>query len=373
MSQQMQQLFEESGLTTRSEAIDEALVHAALLEQYELSGTLQRFDTEKDSTFRLRSAVGDRLVKVSPADEPLPIVRCQTDVIDWVQERDPSIPVQSVQRTLDGANHFVMHAADGSYLGTLRVFEFIPGTMLGESNPTPAQLAKVGATLGRVDLALQGFEHEGLERPLVWDIGRFMIIEPLLEYETNPARRGMAEQIFTLYRERLEPVRHELRAQVLHGDFSAFNAVVDPESDGFLTGVLDFGDVQQNPVIFEPAVLFANHLLPAPANPWQTARDMLVGYQAVMPLSDEEIRLLAVASLARVALRALVANWRIAHVPERAEYLRSHAREDWDRIENTLAFGIDAGAEFLLTARGDVRGDGRGDALDGERGQAPNR
>ena len=102
--------------------------------------------------------------------------------------------------------------------------------------------------------------------------------------------------------------------------------------DRFLTGVIDFGDVQVNPVIFEPAVLFANHLLPSPANPWQTSRDMLAGYLGVFPLSDKEIRLLAVASLARVALRALVTNWRIVHVPERAEYLQSHAREDWDRI-----------------------------------------
>lgn len=77
---------------------------------------------------------------------------------------------------------------------------------------------------------------------------------------------------------------------------------------------------------------------------------MLVGYQRVLPLSEEEIRLLAVASIARVTLRALVTNWRIVHVPERAEYLRMHAREDWDRIENALDYGIDAGAAFLLTA-----------------------
>jgi Ser/Thr protein kinase RdoA (MazF antagonist) len=79
---------------------------------------------------------------------------------------------------------------------------------------------------------------------------------------------------------------------------------------------------------------------------------MLVGYLEAFPLSDEEIELLAVASLARVVLRALVTNWRIAHVPERADYLRMHAREDWERIENTLGYGIEAGIEYLMTARG---------------------
>lgn len=349
--QQMQQLFEESGLTSRYEPLAETIVSAALLEYFDLEGSLERIDTEKDSTFRLRRDQGDFLVKVSPADEPLPIVRCQTDVIDWVERTDPTIPVQSVLRTKGGSNYQELRNAEGTYLGALRVLEFIPGTMLGEARPTPEQLGKVGAMLGRVDLALEKFEHEGLDRPLVWDIGQFMILEPLLEYETNPDRRAMAEQVFELYREQLEPVRAGLRTQAIHGDFSAFNAVVDPANPEFLSGVIDFGDVQHSPLIFEAAVLFANHLSPAPAHPWLTSRDMLIGYQQVVPLTEEEIRLLAVASIARVTLRALVTNWRIAHVPERADYLRMHAREDWDRIANALDFGIDAGADFLLTAR----------------------
>lgn len=357
-AQQMQQLFEESGLTTHHEPLSAEFVLGALREHYGIDGELQPIDTEKDSTFRLRREAGDCLVKVSPPDEPLPVVQCQTDVIDWMQRVAPEIPVQSVLRTRDGANHRVLHGVDGRFLGVLRVLEFIPGTMLGDIDAEPEQLRRVGAMLGNVDLALQGFEHEGLDRPLVWDIGRFMILEPLLDYETDPARRALAEQAFELYRTRLEPVRGQLRSQVLHGDFSAFNAVVDPASEAFVTGVIDFGDVQRGPVVFDPAVLLANHLRPAPANPWQTARDMLVGYLEAFPLTDEEIELLAIASLARVVLRALVTNWRIAHVPERADYLRMHAREDWERIENTLDYGIDAGIEYLMTARGSGSGSG---------------
>ena len=78
---------------------------------------------------------------------------------------------------------------------------------------------------------------------------------------------------------------------------------------------------------------------------------MLVGYLRVIPLSTTEIELLTIASLARVVVRALVTNWRIAEVPERAEYLRMHARKDWERIENAINFGIDAAAEYLLTAQ----------------------
>jgi hydroxylysine kinase len=356
--QRMHQLFAESGLTSRHTPLSGEIVLSALRDHYGLDGTLHPIDTEKDSTFRLRRSdpsASDMLVKVSPPDEPLQVVRCQTDVIDWMQQVAPDIPVQTVQRTLRGQNHHVMHDESGQLLGVLRVLEFIPGTMLGDAEATPEQLRKVGAMLARVDLALQDFDHPGIERPLVWDIGRFMLLEPLLEYEPSAERRRMAEQAFDLYRTELEPVRAQLRSQVIHGDFSAFNAVVDPEDEAFVTGVIDFGDVQRGPVIFDPAVLFANHLRPAPDHPWQTARDMLTGYLDVHPLDDEEIRLLAIASLARVVLRALVTNWRTVQVPERAEYLRMHAREDWQRIENTLDWGIEAGVEYLRTARDNSR------------------
>ncbi|MGO1662055.1 MAG: phosphotransferase [Canibacter sp.] len=351
MPQQMQKLFEESGLTGSHDPVSPEILRTALHEHYGLDGTLQAIDTEKDSTFRLRRDGTDYLVKVSPPDEPLAIVHCQTDVIEWVERTDPSIPVQSVARTGDGSNYRELHDDSGRFLGVLRVLKFIPGMMLSDASPTSEQLHKVGEMLARVNIALQGFEHEGLERPLVWDIGHFMTLKPLLEYEANAARRKMAEQVFDLYRAHLEPVRHELRTQVLHGDFSAFNVVVDPEGEQFVSGVIDFGDIQFGPRIFDLAVLFANHLLTPPAHPWQTSRDMLVGYLRVIPLSTTEIELLTIASLARVVVRALVTNWRIAEVPERAEYLRMHARKDWERIENAINFGIDAAAEYLLTAQ----------------------
>lgn len=350
MTQQLHQLFTDSGLLSRHDPAPPALVARALREHFGLEGTLEAIDTEKDSTFRLRGGERDRLVKVSPPDEPVPAVLCQLEVIDWVERADPAIPVQSIVRTLDGTGHHLL-CDEGRFLGVLRVLDFIPGKMLGDTTPTPEQAGQLGAMLGRVDLALRGFEHPGLERPLVWNISRFGILEPLLDSEPDPARRELAAQVFAQYRARLAPAVPRLPAQVIHGDFSAFNAVVDPEGEHFVSGVIDFGDVQRAPRIFDPAVLLANHLLPAPAHPWARARELLAGYLRVVPLSEEEIELLAVASLARVVMRVLVLNWRMTHVPERAEYLRLHAREDWSRIENASTFGWDQAGPYLRSVR----------------------
>jgi Ser/Thr protein kinase RdoA (MazF antagonist) len=343
----VEQLFRASGLLGPSHHVDERRLLDVLREEYGVDGDLTRLDTEKDATFRLR---GERelLVKVSQPDEPLDVVRCQVDAVAWIEQQDPAIPVQSVLAARDGRRwrHFVDE--DGRAHGVLRVHEFIQGTLLADEAPSPAQLRATGAMLGRVDVAMRGFSHPGEARAFVWDLARFATLEPLVELEPDEHRRSLARAVFDAYRTRVAPALADARTQVIHGDFSPYNSVVDPASDAYVTGVLDFGDTMRSPVVFDPAVLLGNFLLPAPLHPWAQARQLLDGYRTQFPLTDEEVHLVAVASVARVTLRALVANRRIAHDPERAAYVRHHARDDWGRVENAVRFGFDAARDHLL-------------------------
>lgn len=346
---EMHRLFTEGGLTKSYSPLPQHTVAELLATHYGLNGELHHIDTEKDTTYRLTTSTTSYLVKISPPDEPIPVVLCQTDVIDWVEKTDPTIPVQSILRTATGKNHAVLAAADGTHIGVMRVAQFIPGTMLAHAaaSATPQQLRQVGAMLARLDHALKDFKHQGIERTLVWNISNFPLLKPLLDYESDPNRRALAAEIFEIFDTRYLPLVPQIRKQIIHGDLSAYNTIVDPACADFITGVIDFGDVQHNPVIFDPAVLLANQLLPAPHNPWDVAGELFAGYQAAHPLHTSEIEALVIATIARVALRALVTNWRQAHVPERAAYLSSHSHEDWGRIENVMRYGIDESVQLL--------------------------
>ncbi|MET4098524.1 hydroxylysine kinase [Agrococcus sp. UYP10] len=343
----VEELFRESGLLGEPHRVDEDRLRSVLREEYGVDGVLTRLDTEKDATFRLQ---GERelLVKVSQPDEPIDVVRCQVDAIAWIEQQDPGIPVQTVLQARDGLRWrpFIDHRGRAS--GVLRVHEFIPGTLLADAVPTPAQLRATGAMLGRVDVAMRGFSHPGETRAFVWDLARFSALEPLVDLEPDERRRALALAVFDRYREQVAPALADARTQVIHGDFSPYNAVVDPASDAYITGVLDFGDTMRTPVIFDPAVLLGNHLLPSPQHPWTQARALLDGYRAVLPLTEEEVRLVVIASVARVTLRALVANRRVAHDPERAAYVLHHARDDWRRVANAVHFGFDDAGDHLL-------------------------
>lgn len=352
MDDRVESLLRGSGLAGDAHLVDEDWLSRVLEQEYGLRGELTRIDTEKDATYRLRDAEVDAdeqfLVKVSHPEEPLDVVRCQVDVISWIAQVDAGIPLQTVRAALDGSTWRRLQDETGQFCGILRVYRFIPGHLLADESPDPAQRRAVGAMLARVDLALADFSHPGESRVLAWDLTRFLTLQPLVERETDARRRALATLVFDAFRERVEDQLPQARTQVLHGDFSPYNVVVAPIAEAYVAGVIDFGDVVRGPVVFDPAVLLGNHLLSAPRHPWSDARDLLDGYRGVFPLSADEVGLVAVASAARVLLRALIANWRIDCGSDRAAYVRQHAAHDWSRIANVVDLGFDAGHTYLL-------------------------
>jgi Ser/Thr protein kinase RdoA (MazF antagonist) len=128
--------------------------------------------------------------------------------------------------------------------------------------------------------------------------------------------------------------------------------VVDEQSDDFVTGVIDFGDTVRSAVIFDPAVSVANLLGRATDHPWLDACAFVAGYDRARPIKDWELPLLPIAALARLALRALITNWRADRVPERRNYLLDHAKDDWLNVERALAIPLDD----VMAQFGEARG-----------------
>lgn len=315
--------------------VDAELVSMLLGGHYHLSGRLHPVATEKDDTFRLRADSAGYLVKVSPPDEAREVVGLQTAAMRFLEATAPELPVQRVRLTVDGRDHVVVAADDGR-TRILRVFDFVEGSVLAQTNPDDEQLVVVGEMLGRVDVALQGFAHPADRRGLVWDIGHFHELRELLDHTLDAGHRRLAERVFELFEATVVPSLEVLETQVIHGDYSPFNVVVDEDREGYVTGVIDFGDTVRSAVIFDPAVAMANLLGRTAEDPWREACAFVAGYQRTRPIRDRELPLLPVAALARLTLRGLITNWRAERVPERRDYLLAHAKDDWTNVERAL-------------------------------------
>ncbi|WP_199924041.1 phosphotransferase [Streptomyces scabiei] len=345
-----QRLLEESGLTSSHEPIDVVLVSILLEEHYRLTGRLGRLATEKDDTFRLNTDASNYLVKVSPPEEAEAVVALQTAAMRYLETTAPHLPVQRVKLTADGDDHVTIRLNDGR-TRVLRVFDFVEGQILAEANPDAERLAKAGEMLGRVDVALRPFTHPADRRGLAWDIRHFHQLTELVEHTPSPEHRQLAEKVFRLFGENVVPRLADLETQVIHGDFSPYNVVVDPKSEHFITGVIDFGDTVRSAVIFDPAVPMANLLGRTPDHPWRDACAFAAGYQRERPIQASELPLLPVAALARLTLRALITNWRAERAPERREYLLGHAKDDWINVEGSLTVSLADVVAHLREAR----------------------
>ncbi|MGW0500196.1 phosphotransferase [Streptomyces sp. NPDC003007] len=345
-----QRLLEESGLTSSHHPIDVMLVSTFLERRYRLSGRFERLATEKDDTFKLSTESSTCLVKVSPPEEAEAVVALQTAAMRYLESTAPHLPVQRVKLTADGDDHVTLRLNDGR-TRVLRVFDFVEGQVLADVNPGAEGLARAGEMLGLIDVALGEFTHPADRRGLAWDIRHFHQLSELAEHTPDFEHRRSARSVFRLFGENVVPRLSDLETQVIHGDFSPYNIVVDPTSDHFVTGVIDFGDTVRSAVIFDPAVPMANLLGRTPDDPWRDACSFVAGYQRQRPIRAWELPLLPVAALARLTLRALITNWRAERAPDRREYLLEHARDDWINVERSLAVSLDDVVAHLRQAR----------------------
>lgn len=327
----------ESGLLLEQSQLADSAVLELLEQSYGLNGNLKRIPTEKDETFRLQDGNDMYLVKLSTADEDPLIVNLQTACMEHLELSAPELPVQRVVKSFTGSTEVHIPSPPGPFDRVLRVMRFMPGELLANHRASAGQLQLVGSSLARLGVALQDFDHPRADRLLLWDLKHFHRMRPLLDYVDEQHKRSLAEDIFDRFDAKVAPLLDTLTSQVVHGDFSPFNILVDPDSPDYVTGIIDFGDAVRTPVIFDLSVTMANLLGRDPSSPWEHALHVMDGYQSIHPLPDQELEALFISAQARLLLRALITGWRASQLPQRRDYLLSHSKPDWDRLAATAA------------------------------------
>jgi Ser/Thr protein kinase RdoA (MazF antagonist) len=251
-----------------------------------------------------------------------------------------------VQQPLLGSDGRLVHSVatpEGDRL--LRVLTYLPGELLADEDPTPPQAASLGRVGGRLTRSLESFAHPAQDRQLIWDLRRFALVGPWLKQLGED--EDDAADVAARFGDTVLPVLDELPHQVVHSDLSPHNVLVDPTRADYACGIIDFGDVVRTARVFDVAVGMANLLSTDPADPWAKAVAFAQGYSSTRPLSELEVSILAVSSLARVVLRMVVARWRASTEPARREYLLSHSARDAAHLRLAHRAGIAAVTERL--------------------------
>jgi 4-aminobutyrate aminotransferase-like enzyme/Ser/Thr protein kinase RdoA (MazF antagonist) len=325
---------------------------------------------ERDQNLRVDTADGRRLLfKISNPADGLSIVEMQAAALRHIERVDPGLPVMRVVPDTVGESWAEVRGPDGRNY-PVRLFTFLPGRVTANTALTTQAIRSFGQTTARLGRALRGFFHPAADYEILWDLTHAAKLRLLLSHVSDAARRAQVERVLDRFEARVEAVLPTLRAQVIHGDMSLDNVLLD--GDLRVSGIVDFGDMTHAPLVCDLAVSVAD-VLHGRDDAIDAAEVLIGGYVSVTPLEDEEAALLADLVAARLATEVTVAAWHGGLYPDNAAYLTSSepgARAFLDAIEAT---GFDAVARrFRDACRGlPYRHSGTGALLERRRRALP--
>ncbi len=304
---------------------------------YGLQATPEPLPSERDQNFRLRTERGDFVLKFSQTNEDPGLLDCQNQLLDRLAGVTSRFRFPRLLRTHAGEATGRFTTAAGA-THAVRLLDWVPGRPLAGTRPlTPDLLTAVGALMGEVDRALEGFTHPGAQRELYWDLrqGR-TVIATHLGAISDRVRRARVEsflQLFDMSGDRFAA----LRTGVIHGDGNDYNILVgeldadDPQKPIGVTGLLDFGDVMHSWIAGEVAIAAAYAALDSP-DPVSTAAHVVHGYHAVCPLPEVEIEALFPLLCLRLCMSVVLSAEQRRQHPENV-YLSVSEAPAWACLE----------------------------------------
>ncbi len=299
---------------------------------YGLAASASPLPSERDQNFLLESTLGTGglgtgrfVLKIANATEDRAMLEAQNAAMAHVAARVALCPHALPTRCGDliavvpGSVHFV------------RLVTYLEGIPFAEVGArTPALFESLGRAVGRLDRALDGFDHPAIHRDFHWDLGRAgAVIQEHLPRVTDPADRQIVERITRAALQAIAAHQPAFRRSAVHHDANDWNVLVSTPDRGRIpyptpvggskgsdtvsdppevVGIIDFGDMVHSWTVADPAVAVAYAMLDA-ADPLVIEDAVVRGYQAEQPLLPDERAAVFPLACLRLCMSACIAAW----------------------------------------------------------------
>lgn len=325
---------DEAGLgAVLSSPVPDFPVEAARLaawDHFGLEGDFHRLTSERDVNWRVTTGHGVFVLKLTNRAEPAPVTDFQTRALLHLEGQD--LPVPRLLRARSGA--VVVETPKGR----LRVLSYLDGRMLHQVPGSPGMRASVGAVNAGLTKGLSGYSHPAARHHLQWDVRHTGGLAPFLG-DLDAGMRGLIAPFVIGFDQAYGRTLQDCRWQVCHNDLNPHNVLTDAAGTE-VTGVLDFGDMVETPLICDLGVTGSYQV--DPAKPLESLLDFLRAYHAILPLTGTELRLAFPMIQARWVTTLCITAHRARLQPENAPYILRNAPQ---ARAGVLAFaGLDMAA-----------------------------
>ena len=287
--------------------------------------------SERDQNFLLTNNESEKFVlKIANAAEPVEVLDFQNQAMNHMAKQDSSLSLPRACLSLDkkqihrlelnGDKHFV------------RVVTYLRGKLLDDlpnNKRNQDLMVSMGRFLGRLDCGLSGFSHPAAGHALLWDLQQTPSLHQHLFHINDKNNLLTAQKTLDHFQDHIASKFSLLRTQVIHNDMNPDNVLVKHSDSSQVAGMIDFGDMVHAPLINDPAVAAAYQTVSC-GDLFQGTAGILKGYHSTNPLQEQELDLLPSLVVNRIAMTAIISEWRAKEHPENQDYILGNINRTWE-------------------------------------------
>jgi 4-aminobutyrate aminotransferase-like enzyme/tRNA A-37 threonylcarbamoyl transferase component Bud32 len=303
--------------------------------------------SERDQAFMLGANGSSRWVlKVSNAAEDPATLQMEAEAARHAALVEPALSIAQPITSRDGGALARTERGAGHWL---RLYDVIPGrARVAATDLDDAALRAWGATSARLTRAMRSFFHPSARRTMLWDVQHAHEVRPLCEAIADSAARQLVERALDQFAHVVQPRWLHLRSQVVHGDLTTDNALVD--DSGRITGIVDFGDMCFSALASDLVAVLDSLGSGRSGDELRRAGTLVIdGYQTEIPLEPLELEVLPAMWAARAAVGVAISWWRSAEGLEDAAFAQRYNESALAQIDTLLGGSV----RFDGAARGD--------------------
>ena len=320
-----------------------------VLECFGISGDYRALLSERDQNYRITAADGScSVIKISNALDAEDIIDFQVRALRHIESRDSDLPVPRVIVHRNGKLYDTVTFPNGDR-HIVHMLSYLQGVPMSETDADDKLTRRnLGMLMARVDLALHGFFHRAADHDHPWNIDKSSRFASYTKYIDATDDRKMVEDVFDYTARHVLPRVRKLRHQVIHHDAHNDNVLLDPDDPTQIAGLIDFGDLTFGSIAAELAVA-CDSIRNKSTNQLDEMCDIVAGFDAVLPLTEDEIDLIYDLVLARIALTATIAAARLVLTPDEPAHIES-PQPFLDRLRRLQGIGRRRAIQRLRTA-----------------------
>ena len=281
---------------------------------YGLNLSATMLTSERDQNYLLKEKADPKYVlKISHAAESLDVLEMQHAALAHIFLYDPEMQLPHPVNTLNGELIF-RHKAASNENHYIRMVEYVPGELMKDlEKQTNGLINDLGSFLGRLDLALHGFEHPAARRSFPWDVAQTQFLITSQENIRSKEDQLIIQHFIQEYEKNIVPISHDLKRAVIHNDGNDHNVIINKNNRAH--GVIDFGDMVHTYIICESAVCLAYLVINNP-DPINLTAELIKAYQNVFPLTELEVSVIIYFICLRLCISVTMAAYRKQLFPD---------------------------------------------------------